>query len=146
VHLGVVVKQWSSKKLHLADNPMSELHWEYNDPASRQFASFPLLFEEISSQIIFLNLSGQNPGSGSGGIPTEVGLMNNLKVLDLSYTSVALFPETFCNLTRLEFLDLTGNNLGNLASINSTYGKIYCFSNFTSLRFLNVSFSQRRCL
>jgi Leucine-rich repeat (LRR) protein len=67
----------------------------------------------------------------------------NLQVLDLSQTAVAFFPDNFCNLTRLEFLDLTANDLGQFGNLHLSSNAIQCFSNLTSLQVLNGSYSQR---
>jgi hypothetical protein len=138
---------WSNndtgREMNLFGNPITELHWEHLENGKKQFTSFPLGFDAISENITFLNLSYQNPGAGSGVIPYDVGTMTNLKILDLSNTDVAFFPNNFCNLTQLEFLDLTRNNLGQFGGFDTSYGAIQCFSNLTLLRVLNGSYSQR---
>jgi leucine-rich repeat protein SHOC2 len=136
---------WSTpstgRSLYLKGNPISSLHWEYSAKIQPRLVSFPLNFDLISQQIVFLNLSGQNPGYGK--LPEEIGLLVNLQVLDLSNTAVALFSNNFCNLTRLEYLDLTANDLGQFQNLNLSEATINCLPNMTSLKVFNASLSQR---
>lgn len=53
-----------------------------------------------------LNLSNNN----FTGVPAEIGSLKNLELLDLSNNSITGLPNELGNLKNLKYLDLTGNN------------------------------------
>ncbi len=70
-----------------------------------------------------LNLSNNN----FTGVPAEIGSLKNLELLDLSNNSITGLPNELGNLTNLKYLDLTGNDYSK-SDLNEIKAKLPLFT------------------
>jgi Leucine-rich repeat (LRR) protein len=134
---------WSNAKtgkiLHLAYNSIHELDWGLvSTENNTEISSFPLKIDEIAENIEWINLHSQKLGNGK--IPSDIAYFVNLKRLELTNMDFNQLPKSFCNLTKLEYMDLSPNALAFYESSDAP------FCDFPSLKVLNISYSKNAWL
>jgi Leucine-rich repeat (LRR) protein len=137
---------WSNTEtkrgIHVRGNPIEELLWGYPDgETSEKLNLLPIFFDEIAPNITKAVFRNQKLGRGK--LPEELGIMENLEVLDLSYLHFGFFSLSICNLTKLRVLDITANDAGHFSNYSDPYQAPQCFSNWPNLEVFNVSQAAR---
>ena len=87
-------------------------------------------------------------------LPEEIGLFNNLEILDLSFNNLSSLPESFSNLSNLKNLNLSSNDFSflpnnirdliNLEELQLSFNQIDTLSSIfdiTTLKKLNLNFN-----
>ncbi|XP_042514102.1 receptor-like protein 2 [Macadamia integrifolia] len=99
-----------------------------SDQSAQAYLELPILVITQSSRAQVYNQLSRLPpaiylrnNSLNGSIPPEIGLLQNLHILDLSSNKFSgEIPDGLSNLTNLETLDLSGNNLTGTIPVSLT--------------------------